>query len=78
MYAGELQAQRDWPVSVLVVSYSCVVLHTRQVASPTSENWPAVQFVQTVLAVVLHAEVAVVPAAHTEQDVQVDAFAVVE
>ena len=58
--------------------YSCVVLHARQVASPTSENWPAVQFLQTVLAVIVPEEVAFVPAAHTVQGAQVDAAAVAE
>ena len=41
--AGELQAQLVWPVSALLVLYSCVVGHWRQAASPSTEKEPAPQ-----------------------------------
>ena len=36
--AGVLQAQLDWPVSALLVLYSCVVPHFVQAESPASEK----------------------------------------
>ena len=39
--AGSLQAQLVWPTSALLVLYSDVVPHARQLTSPASENWPA-------------------------------------
>ncbi len=54
--AGVLQAQLVWPVSALLVLYSCVVGHWRQAVSPSTENWPAAQLLQTVLAVALQAD----------------------
>jgi hypothetical protein len=78
--AGELQAQLDWPVSALLVLYSCDVGHVRQAASPRTENLPAPQGVHTVSVVVVHAPPLAMaePAAHVVHDVHVFAFAVVE
>ena len=45
-----LQAQLDWPVSALLVLYSCVVGHWRQAVSPSTENWPAAQLLHRMLA----------------------------
>ena len=39
--AGELQAQLVWPVSALLVLYSCDVGHVRQAVSPSTEQEPA-------------------------------------
>ena len=36
--AGSLQAQLVWPTSALLVLYSDVVPHARQLKSPASEN----------------------------------------
>ena len=46
--------------------YSGVVGHVRQLVSPSSENWPAVQFEQTMLASATQTEAPsqTVPAAH--------------
>ena len=58
-----LQAQLDWPVSALLVLYSCVESHCEQVESPTSEKKPAPQAEpQTALLVALHAAVVEEPA----------------
>ncbi len=67
--AGVLQAQLDWPVSALLVLYSCDVGHVRQAVSPSTENLPAPQGAQTVLLVSVHAPplAAAEPAAHTVQ-----------
>ena len=48
--AGELQAQLVWPVSALLVLYSCVVGHWRQAVSPSTEYWPAAQLLHWMLA----------------------------
>ena len=45
-----MQAQLVWPVSALLVLYSCVVGHVRQAVSPSTENWPAAQLLHRMLA----------------------------
>ena len=64
-----MQAQLVWPVSALLVLYSCVVPHIRQVASPASEKCPAAQLAHTVLLLAAHAPLLATaePAAHTVQ-----------
>ena len=64
-----MQAQLDWPVSALLVLYSCVVPHARHAVSPSSEKCPAAQFVPTVLLLGEHAPPLATtdPAAHAEQ-----------
>jgi len=64
--AGALQAQLDWPVSELVVSYSSVVPHGRHALSPSSANWPAVQFVHAVSAVLV--QTAALPKAQVDEE----------
>ena len=44
------QAHFDWPVSTLLVLYSAVVGHARQLASPSSEKVCAGHAPQTILA----------------------------
>ena len=51
-----MQAQLDWPVSVLAVLYSAVVGQARHDESPSSENCPAAQLLHTMLAVALQVE----------------------
>jgi len=45
-----LQPQLDWPASALLVLYSAVVGHVRQVESPSSEKVCAGHAPQTMLA----------------------------
>ena len=45
-----MQTQLVWPVSALLVLYSCVVGHWRQAVSPSTENWPAAQLLHRMLA----------------------------
>ena len=52
--AGVLQAQLDWPVSVLVVLYADDVPHARQLASLASEKVCAPQAAHVVSAVGVH------------------------
>ena len=62
-YAGALQAQLDWPVSVLLVLYSSVVPHWLQTESPASAKEPALQAgPQTELLVALQATAVEAPA----------------
>ena len=51
-----LHAQPDWPTSALLVLYSSVFGHERQVESPSSENCPAAQLLHTMSAVALQVE----------------------
>ena len=64
-----MQAQLDWPVSALLVLYSCVVPQARHAVSPSSEKCPAAQVAHTVLLLGAHAPplVTAEPAAHTVQ-----------
>ena len=64
-----MQAQLVWPVSALLVLYSCVVPHIRQVASPASEKCPAAQLAHTVSLLGAHAPplATAAPAAHNVQ-----------
>ena len=73
--AGVLQAQLDWPVSALLVLYSCDVGHVRQAASPRTENLPAPQGVHTVSVAAVHAPplATAEPAAQVAHGVHVDA-----
>ena len=54
--AGALQEQLGWPTSVLLVLYSSVVLHVRQLVSPSSEKVCAAQARQTTLALATQTE----------------------
>jgi hypothetical protein len=54
--AGALQGQLDWPTSALLVLYSSVVPHARQLVSPSSEKVCAAHALQTMLAVALQVE----------------------
>ena len=65
-----MQAQLVWPTSALLVLYSDVVPHARQLTSPASENWPAPHAApQTELFVAEQVEIMTAPAheAHEAQ-----------
>ena len=49
-YSGALQPQLDWPTSALLVLYSAVSGHARQLESPSSEKVCAGHAPQTTLA----------------------------
>ena len=67
VYAGELQAQLDWPVSALLVLYSCVVPHGVQAESPALAKDCAGHVAQTALLEVVQALVVAAPAPQTVQ-----------
>jgi hypothetical protein len=54
--AGALQGQLDWPTSALLVLYSSVVPHARQLVSPSSEKVCAAHALHTTLALATQTE----------------------